>query len=227
MSGLCWRGLTPIALVVAVAGGCGGDDEGGGPLGPPTDPCSPHLPATWAPQWKPPIAPRPAACTPSQIDREYASCESPLSTPNTCSSFRNDASNAVCLSCLFSDEGDASYGPVIRSATVWRSNTPGCIALVDGDASAKGCGARVQASSTCYDAACSGCAPVEAYVECRRKAAETSCRPYYLDAVCVLRPEYATCTEYVSNQEYFVSAANLFCASATAPSTSREGRGAP
>ena len=227
MRGRRWRGFTRIAFVVALSGGCGGDDEGGGPIGPPTDPCSPHLPANWAPQWRPPLAPRPDACTPGQIDREYAACEGPLATQATCASFRNDPSNGVCLSCLFSDEGDASYGPVIRSAGVWRSNTSGCIALVDGDASARGCGARVQASSACYDAACNGCAPVEAFIDCRRTAAETSCRPYYLDAVCVLRPEYASCTEYATNQEYFVSAARLFCASGIALPAAREARGAP
>jgi hypothetical protein len=69
----------------------------------------------------------------------------------------------------------------------------------------------VQASSSCYDAACAGCTPVDAYVKCRQQAAETICRPYYLDAVCLLRPEYASCTEYATNHEFFVAAARLFC----------------
>jgi hypothetical protein len=219
--------MSCIVIAFALGGGCGGDDDAPDPIVPPTDPCSPHLPVNWVPRWKPPIAPRPDACTTAQIDREYASCESVSSTSATCAAFRNDANNAACLACLFSDEGDASYGPVLRSAGVWRSNTSGCIALLDGNASANGCGARVQASSTCYDAACDGCTPIDAYVKCRQKAAETSCRQYYLDAVCVLRPEYASCTEYATNQEYFVSAARLFCASGTSVNVPRSGEGVP
>jgi hypothetical protein len=142
-------------------------------------------------------------------------------------SFRNDVSNSTCVACLFSDDGDASYGPIIRSADTWRSNTAGCIALIEGDVNGTGCGAKVQASSSCYDTACSGCMPLDAYVKCRQTAAQTLCRPYYLDAVCVLRPEYAACTEYATSQDYFVSAAKAFCSPGGAPANGYRGEGTP
>ena len=222
----CWRGFTRIAIVCGLLGGCGGDDDAG-PAEPPTDPCSPHLPINWAPGWRPPLAPRPDACTLLQIDGEYAACEAASATSATCSSFRDDANNQGCLSCLFSDEADAAYGPIIRAAEVWRSNTAGCIALLDRDVGAGGCGARVQASSSCYDAACAGCAPLDAFIKCRQEAAETTCRPYYLDAVCVLRPEYASCTEYATNQEFFVAAARMFCSHGASPSAGVRAEGRP
>jgi len=210
-----------FVVTLVVSGGCGDGDAV--PIGAPADPCSPELPANWAPTWRRPAVPQPGACTLGQIDLEYASCEGPSATSARCSAFRNDAANVVCVSCLFSDEGAALYGPIIRSDDVWRSNTAGCIALLDGDVSAGGCGARVQASSSCYDAACDGCAPVDAYVACRQKAAETSCRQYYLDAVCLLRPQYASCTEYASNREFFVAAATLFCSSGSSVNALRAG----
>jgi hypothetical protein len=213
-----WKKLVAgKALFLAFLGACG-DAETASPE--PVDAaaaCSPHLPARWAPEWKPPLARRPDACSAVQIDLQYQSCESASATSDSCATFRNDASNALCLDCLFTDESAASYGPIIRSGTLWKSNTPGCIALTDGDVSASGCGAKVQASSACYDAACAGCSPVTSFVECRQQAGDGICRQYYLDAVCLLRPAYASCTEYATNEDYFRAAARFFCSSATMP----------
>ena len=210
------------ALILAFCAGCG--DGSTDPTGPPPDPCSPHLPANWMPRWRPPLAPRPDACSAAQIDREYAFCEGASATSAACAAFRGDPNNGVCISCLFSDENAAAYGPIIQSDRFWRSNTAGCIALLDGDASEGGCGAKVQAASSCYDLACSECVPVEGYVKCRQQASDTICRSYYLDAVCLLRPAYASCTAYATNQEYFIAAAKFFCANGSAMRSRAEGR---
>jgi hypothetical protein len=157
------------------------------------------------------VQPRPDACSAAQIDAEYASCEGTGATKAACSKFRDDSANAVCESCLFSDGHDIRYGPIILANGLWKSNTPGCIALFDGDTTASGCAARAQAASNCYDDACIACAPIDAFIACRQRALTGICRPYYLDAVCLLRPEYASCTEYATSEEYFRSAARFFC----------------
>jgi hypothetical protein len=218
------------SLLVVMPAGCGGSAEpivsGDGGSDAETL-CTPHLPALWVPQWRPPRAPRPDACTEDQIQREYVACESVTATSSSCAQFRNEPSNATCIGCLFSVEDEPSYGAIIRVDKSWKSNTAGCIALVDGDNSASGCGARVQAASACNDAACSGCEPFTSYTKCRDEAPRTVCRLYYLDSVCLLRPEYSTCTAYATNQDYFVAAARLFCGVTKEPSPVRGRRGAP
>ena len=200
------------ALFIVVSIGCGGDDAAPTPGDGPDagGRCTPHLVATWKPRWKPPRTQR-GACTERQIDLEYESCDGPRATSSACRSFREDAANEACLACLLSDEDDPSYGPIIEGGGLWKTNTSGCIALLDGDVSADGCGAKVQAASECYDAACAGCMPAESFLACRQRAPETVCRPYYLDSICLWRPAYASCTEYSTNEEYFRSAARRFC----------------
>jgi hypothetical protein len=178
--------------------------------------CTPRLAAGWAPRWTPPRAPKPGACTEEQIQLEYAACEGPMATSAACAPWRDDPANAACLACLFSNEADPAYGAIIRLGVSWKTNTAGCIALVDGDTSMSGCAARVQAASACYDAACEGCEPFDSYVQCREQAPSTACRAYYLDGVCLLRPVYSSCTAYVTNRDYFLGAARLFCGASAA-----------
>jgi hypothetical protein len=207
------RGIGPLLVVVTFVG-CSDDVSapavGDGDRDGAAD-CAPELARGWAPGWKPPRAPTPNACSEDQIQREYAACESATATSMTCAPFRSDPANGICIACLFSPEADLSYGAIIRVGESWKTNTAGCIALVDGDNGASGCGARVQAASACYDAACAGCQPFDAYIQCREQALSTVCRSYYLDAVCLLRPVYSTCTAYVRSQDYFMAAARLFC----------------
>jgi hypothetical protein len=217
------RGLRFVLLALVMA--CGeAPPVAAGDAGDSGASCSPQLSAGWMPQWKPPRAPEPGACSEDQIEREYRACEATAATGATCADFRDDPSNTGCIGCLFSAEGDATYGAIIRVGSSWKTNTAGCIALSDGDRGPTGCGARVQAASACYDDACAGCTPFAAYTECREVAMETTCRQRYLDAVCLLRPQYAPCTAYVSNEDYFFAAARLFCGPMKKPS-SRLARG--
>lgn len=222
MLGRRWQLLPSAAVALAVYGGCGDED----PYVPPPNPCVPHLPANWTPEFKPPISPRPEACTAAQIDTEWASCEGVNATRTGCLRFRNDPANAVCEACMFSDGRDASYGPIILANGLWKTNTAGCIALLDGDTSAAGCAAKVQAASACYDEACSECQPYQTLVTCRQQALAGQCRPYYLDAVCSFRPEYARCTEYATSEEYFRSVARIFCWNGVPPRGIGTGEGA-
>lgn len=213
--GAAWRCCTAALWSIAVIttfpllGACGEGDPA--PNEEVIDRCEPRLPGGWAPQWTPPRRPEPTACTAQQIDLEYATCESPNASPERCAQFRNDPANRACEACIFSNEGDAEFGPIVLTGKTWKTNTPGCIALTDGDMTSSGCGAKVQAASACYDAACAGCEPFDAFLKCRQRAVNTACRQSYLDSVCIARPEYAHCTQYVTNEEYFRSAANLFC----------------
>src|SRR4051812_6316766 len=130
MVGACGRRFSVAATVLALSAGCGEADPAPGGVVPPAASCVPHLATNWAPRWKPPVQRRPDACTAAQIDLEYASCEGASASKTRCSTFRDDPANAVCESCLFSDGSAAAYGPIILANGLWKSNTPGCIALL-------------------------------------------------------------------------------------------------
>jgi hypothetical protein len=126
--------------------------------------------------------------------------------------WRNPA-NADCLACLFSIEEDSSYGPLILLANgSIQTNIPGCMALIDGDASAMGCGAKYQAYYDCIEAACgSNCPTYDDYVTCSSTARIGVCAPLLQQAVCRRRPEYASCNAYTTFEEYFFAIAKMFC----------------
>jgi len=176
------------------------------------DPCTPHLTAGWAPRWKPPRAPDASACTDDQISTAFLSCDGPRSTAAACQSFRDNPVHEECRACLYSKETDPSYGPIIRLDNgSWKTNTAGCIALVDGDGGEDGCAAKIQAASACNDAACSQCLPFDAYAKCKEGAMGTVCRPFYLDSVCLRRPAHAICTEWPTSADFFLAAGKFFC----------------
>src|SRR6185503_10882259 len=174
--------------------------------------CIPRLAADWAPAWRPPHAPDGTACTEETIAEAYQTCFGPRSTQEGCRKFATNADTKGCASCLFSSADTSPQGPIVLLPNrSWETNTAGCIALVDGPAKDSGCGARVQAATSCYDAACSKCEPFSAFVNCLEEARQTVCRSYYLDAVCMYRPIYAICTDWATNYEYFVAMSRFFC----------------
>ena len=211
-------------FLLLVFGACGDGDDAPPPAVVPPDPCVPHFAAAWTPTWHPPRAPREGACTRSQIDAQYTTCHSASGSQAACEALRANAANKACADCLFTDEKEATYGPIIWSPNSWRTNTGGCIASLDRDMTAQGCGARVDAATECADAACRTCEPFNKFLECRRKANATVCRAHYLDSICQFRPEYTTCTDYETNQEYFEAVVNAFCvAGPTMTSVNSEG----
>jgi hypothetical protein len=219
------RGVGLVASLggaIASFGACG--DAEPPPSEVPVDRCEPYLAPNWAPQWTPPNPTSKGACTLEQIDLEYTICEEGSAVSDACTQFRRDPKNLDCEACLFSDTRDPSYGPIILAGVVWKTNTPGCIAVLDEDNAGKGCGAKVQAASACYDAACEACQPFDAFIKCRQRAISTICRAYYLDSVCLTRPKYAICTEYVTSRDYFRAAAKFFCSSAVTAIDKEDGR---
>ncbi len=116
---------------------------------------------------------------------------------------------------MFSTFDEPSYGAIILLSNGSRlTNISGCIALVDGDESATGCGAKDQAYQECRDTACiSGCATFEAYDQCWVAAGPTVCSPQREGAVCWRRPSYAICTSYNTSDESFIAMAKIFCVS--------------
>lgn len=209
-------------LLLLVFGACGDGDD----APPPPDPaaqCVPNFATPFTPIWHPPHAPRPGACTKAQITNEYTTCISSSGSQSGCTALRNNPTHKSCAECLNSRESDESYGAIIwRMDGSWRTNTGGCVAILDRDMSAEGCGARVQSASACADAACDGCLPFSNFVECRQKSSAAACRVRYLDSICLLRPQFAQCTDYTTNEEYYRATAELFCG--TGPVTAaREG----
>jgi hypothetical protein len=79
-----------------------------------------------------------------------------------------------------SQSTDASRGAVTVYAKpdLVSLNSSGCIALVDGDATANGCGATDQALHDCKASSCSGCdtnASFSAYQACESLAESSDC----------------------------------------------------
>jgi hypothetical protein len=209
-------------VLIATLLGCGGGNN----AGPPADggscgqepiaagdaACGPALAACWAPAWKPPNAPAAGVCTEAQVTDLLAKCWGDTFDPD-CDVFERDPANAACLACIFSTEEDPRYGAVIHLASRRvRTNEAGCMALVDGDMSATGCGAKLQASQQCSEAACARCAVSEdQYDQCWEESFSSSCVYVLADAVCWRRPIYAICTRYNTFQEAFAAMARIFC----------------
>ena len=201
--------LAASSALTLVLGACGGGDDAPPPSDE-VDQCVPHLAKEWTPTWHPPRAPQPGACTQAQVDANFMACHSASGSETACSAFRT--ANRTCNDCLFTDEKEGTYGPIIWLADgSWRLNTGACIAVVDRDMSPQGCGARVQAASACPDDACDGCEPFDKFLECWEKASSTVCRTRHFDSICELRPEYTVCADYETNEDRHHALANFFC----------------
>ena len=203
--------------LMLTAAACGGDDSAApGPVdaAAPEGGCAPQLSTPWIPTWRPPRA-SPHACTDTQIDREYELCESDSTfSAAECAAFNRAPANAACRRCLYATEDESSYGPLVYLANrILRINVAGCLALADGNVSASGCGAELQAFDTCGDAACmKACAAYNAFTACADQAGETVCRSYGSASACSDSATYAPCLGYTTFAEYYRGIAKLFCA---------------
>jgi len=158
--------------------------------------------------------PTPGACTDLQIASYADRCigDSPGSDLDACRAIERDPANTACLKCLFSTVQDETYGPIVIGWDKrWYANVGGCMALIDGDATENGCGAKHNALQTCRNAACANCTTDSAFDACWRQAGSTVCKSYDDDAVCDTSPEYGPCTDSMSFGEYFNWLGELFC----------------
>jgi hypothetical protein len=178
----------------------------------------------YQPMWTPPSNPEAGACTEQQVSQEYSLCEpdSGAYDQTGCRAFNVDPANSTCLGCVFGALGAANAGAVlVMPGGQWLANRAGCIALVDGDSSATGCGANTQAADVCrYSACIAACTPSvsdTAFSTCERAAESGACIAYFSKAACAQLPRYASC-DYSDFPAYYTAMADLFCVSGPTPS---------
>jgi hypothetical protein len=129
-----------------------------------------------------------------------------------CNAFKRDPANADCQACMFSTVDESSYGAIVILASgSWTANVEGCIALVSGDLSATGCGAKDQANTQCRDDACITCPNFDSFISCRTAAGASICSTYANNRACVNGPKLAICNAYTTSKEYFVAMSQFFC----------------
>ena len=150
-----YRNVQPIAMSCAAWGQEGGllpaIDSGPPPA------CAPGAVTSFTPAWHPPRA-KTTACSKAQIDA-YLQCLSDAATtldPASCAEWSGtlSATDQTCLTCLSSNESDATYGPFVFLPTELLPNVAGCIALAEGKTDGSGCGGALQADEQCQRAAC-------------------------------------------------------------------------
>jgi hypothetical protein len=133
-----------------------------------------------------------------------------------CRAFDTDPANSACLGCMFGALGQANAGALlVLSGGQWIANRAGCVALVDGDASLTGCGARLQAADVCVYTAClAACTQPAAadFTACQKAAGNVACSGYVNRAACGQLPRYASCN-YSTFSEYYNAMTDLFCVS--------------
>lgn len=100
-------------------------------------------------------------CSADQAQQYYADCLSSTATSTLCNGFTGASGNASCLTCLDSNSQSASmFGALVTYGGVDYANVAGCIALQLDDTSSTGCGAKLQAQTSCEELACSTQCPV-------------------------------------------------------------------
>jgi hypothetical protein len=165
--------------------------------------------------WTPPRPINPTACSDAQITGYFNAC---LNGGSNCSTFQNAAANKACVTCINSNITDTAYGPLISVPNnVVYANIGGCIALVQGDVTSTGCGAKAWEASECEDKACSdNCvgAAFADYQKCTNAAAQGTCANEE-KAVCDLSDAgnvTDTCNLNASTfQDLYTSITAVFC----------------
>lgn len=181
--------------------------------------CSPQPVEPSSLGWKPPNAVRPGACEEAQIGGWYDACWGDSWSQATCDTFEKDAVNRACLDCLFYAPNAATRGAAEVGAYL-RLNVAGCIAIVSGDASATGCGAKLQAETDCPRQACEPVCPLDTardydrYEACEDAAYDGLCASYVdAEGGCADLPAYRTCrgASYLDFRSAFIGISSVFC----------------
>ncbi len=168
-------------------------------------------------KWVPPATPNATACSDVQIQSYYDSCFGANATTQTCQAFQTASAN--CYKCLLTPQTAPAYGALIAIGGVDYANTAGCVALLTGDTSASGCGAKSQFVTQCEDLACSANCPVTdnasfaLYQQCTQAADGSVCKPY-VDAECDLSDAgnvFATCLNHQDFESFYLAVAPVFC----------------
>jgi hypothetical protein len=186
--------------------------------------CAPSN-AAYVASWHPPAA-RASACTAGELDLFWTSCWTGGIHSAACTTFLG--AHGACAACLLTPSSAVPRGAVAVFATpdLVSINSPGCVALVDGDTSANGCGAAGQALHDCKVAACAACdtsaANFPTFQACESAAATKGCASFAadFDAKCAELKDagapLSTCTGRTgqSQHDYFTGIAAFFCSGA-------------
>jgi hypothetical protein len=175
--------------------------------------------------WVPPLTPNPTACSAAQVTGYYNACLGTTATSTTCQNFTNTAGNATCEACLITPDTASAYGALIAIGGVDYANISGCVAILTGDTTNAGCGAKLQAVTDCETAACQANCPTVTdqtsfteYTNCTEAADSAVCESY-INMECNLQDAgvdgaasaYTTCENHTSFEDYYNSMATVFC----------------
>jgi hypothetical protein len=188
----------------------GGSDEASssttGDIAPP-GPCDP-LPSVepWTGPWQPPHALHLGVCTVQDAAAiancfvDAQNCDVPVS--------------ADCHACAVSGAESVEAGP-LRSELQGQPgglNVPGCVAQLDGDPSADGCGPKLQAYLVCVEEACAACTDPDLLPGCEREAEASTCSAE-TDAAACATPYLAECEVGATDLEIAFELIAIFCGS--------------
>ena len=178
-------------------------------------PCAPVSVAGYQPTaLTPPHAPA-NACTSSELAGFYDACVAQDTTSAACAAFQS--SDAACSQCLLSQQTDATWGPVVAGLGKTKIDVPGCIALVQGDASATSCAQRASDALGCEAWACDGVCPVTAdagetsYEACLQEAAIGDCHGYVVAQCDTADAGLGVCDPRPLDAQSFAALAAVFC----------------
>lgn len=156
-----------------------GNTTGQDVVGPVT--CSPSLPSTFKPEWKPPT--KASACSSADVAGYYDACLGNISVPDAggiCTQWKAD--HKQCGDCI---ETDANNGPIqfYRNRLYYVLNVAGCLSIERNEPEAGKCAATYSDSIECQRASCNDCllqdgAQFSAFQDCQKKAKETACNGY-------------------------------------------------
>lgn len=149
--------------------------------------CSPSSISGFSPTWIPPKTLHSSACTVTNATLAVDCTFDPNADPTACQAFTNNSANAACISCVFTNSTDSSYGPIVMEGDIGNLNLAGCIAAL----ASSGCGAKFQAAQQCQAAACTGCPDPNGgpqalanYQQCQDDSLSSVCASYETAAAC-------------------------------------------
>jgi len=138
--------------------------------------CAPNAQGYAPAKWIAPHAPQ-KACSDAELSEYVADCLDPATAiPIHCEQF--GANHAACATCLLPKDETNGAGAFLPRAGETELNVGGCIAILLGDSSDGGCGAREQAARECVTYACDACSDD---ATCAARAQQTACTTYEME----------------------------------------------
>jgi hypothetical protein len=174
--------------------------------------CGPTAVDATSVTWTHPRAIQPYGCSAQQIQDYIAICIDGTNTTISCTAWAT--ANATCNTCVYSQDSDSIYAATIYMTTSQYiyANVGGCIALLTGDSSDTGCGAKAWKATECEDSACSACMTDADYNTCTATSDTGTCATF-VNAQCDLTDAGAAspCVVGTTPDESFTAVATVMC----------------